>query len=133
MSTETSEKKEVTYADASGFEAQASEMTKGAACTSTCTFGGDAKRKLRGLGHSLKPVVMIGQNGLTDGLGRAIEMQLDLHELIKIKIQDGAPCSLQHAAIWIHAATGAAVPQILGNMLLAYRAHPERPTIYLPE
>lgn len=36
--------------------------------------------------HSLKPVVQIGSNGLTPAVHEEIEVQLNKHELIKIKV-----------------------------------------------
>lgn len=124
---------EKNYPKAEIFEQQAEKMSKNAAVSATSPISKAARRKLRGLGHALKPVVMVGQNGLTDALAKAIEIQLEHHELIKIKLQDGAPCSLQLAALWIHAAVHANIPQILGKTLLAYRPDPEEPTIQLPK
>ncbi len=42
--------------------------------------------QLKGLAHQLKPVVMIGQNGLTKAVIKEIDIALEQHELIKIKI-----------------------------------------------
>ena len=44
------------------------------------------KQHLKGLAHPLKPVVMIGGNGLTEGVLAEIEYALGHHELIKVKI-----------------------------------------------
>jgi RNA-binding protein len=44
------------------------------------------KQYLKGLAHSLKPVVLLGQNGLTEGVLAEIENALGHHELIKIKV-----------------------------------------------
>ncbi len=41
---------------------------------------------LKSLAHHLNPVVMIGNNGLTEGVLAEIEQSLSYHELIKIKI-----------------------------------------------
>ena len=41
---------------------------------------------LRGLAHSLNPVVMIGNNGLTENVIKEIELNLNSHELIKVKV-----------------------------------------------
>ena len=41
---------------------------------------------LKGLAHSLNPVVMIGNNGLTDSVIREIAISLDAHELIKVRV-----------------------------------------------
>ena len=41
---------------------------------------------LRGLAHSLSPVVMIGNNGLTENVIKEIDLNLNAHELIKIQV-----------------------------------------------
>ncbi|CUA81667.1 MULTISPECIES: YhbY family RNA-binding protein [Gulbenkiania] len=45
------------------------------------------RQYLKGLAHTLNPVVMIGNNGLTDAVMREIAISLDAHELIKIRVQ----------------------------------------------
>ncbi len=44
-------------------------------------------RHLRGLAHDLKPVVMVGDKGLTDNVIEELNIALDAHELIKVKIR----------------------------------------------
>lgn len=46
---------------------------------------GFQKRFLRGLAHSLKPLVFVGQKGVTQTLVKAMDDALDHHELVKIK------------------------------------------------
>ena len=43
-------------------------------------------KALKQQAHHLKPVVMIGNKGLSDAVHQEIEVALDAHELIKIKI-----------------------------------------------
>ena len=45
------------------------------------------KKALRKKTHSLKPVVMIGQHGLTDAVLAEIDVALNAHELIKVRIR----------------------------------------------
>ena len=45
------------------------------------------KKRLRAIGHALKPQVTIGQKGLTTNIGQEINRALEDHELIKIKMQ----------------------------------------------
>ena len=45
------------------------------------------KKELRKKAYSLKPFVMIGQNGLTDAVLAEIDIALNAHELIKIRIR----------------------------------------------
>ncbi|WP_199609194.1 ribosome assembly RNA-binding protein YhbY [Flocculibacter collagenilyticus] len=44
------------------------------------------KQHLKSVAHTLKPVVLLGANGLTEGVMAEIDQALDHHELIKIKI-----------------------------------------------
>jgi len=41
---------------------------------------------LRGLAHHLSPVVMIADKGLTENIFKEIEIALNSHELIKVKV-----------------------------------------------
>lgn len=54
------------------------------------------KQHLKGLAHPLKPVVLLGSNGLTEGVLAEIEQALEHHELIKVKIatEDQLPNAL---------------------------------------
>ena len=44
------------------------------------------KKTLRGRGHALKPVVSIGNSGLSKAVLRELELSLEHHELMKIRI-----------------------------------------------
>ncbi len=46
------------------------------------------RQQLKGKAHSLKPIVFIGNNGLTDNVKMEIDRGLEDHELIKIRIQE---------------------------------------------
>ena len=49
---------------------------------------GFQRKYLRGLAHAYKPVVLIGQKGLSESLSEAFEESLESHELIKVKFVD---------------------------------------------
>jgi RNA-binding protein len=82
-------------------------------------------RHLRGLGHHLKPVVMIGRDNITEQVMSAVEENLTAKELIKIKIQEGCSLDRQDVASRIAERAGASVVQILGKTILLYRQSPE--------
>ena len=44
------------------------------------------RQHLKGLAQTLNPVVMIGNQGLTESVLREIAISLDAHELIKIRV-----------------------------------------------
>ena len=52
------------------------------------TLKGFEKKYLRGLAHDLKPVILIGKEGITDGIVRVTDEGLCQHELIKIKFNE---------------------------------------------
>jgi len=93
---------------------------------------GKQRRYLRSLGHELRPVVQVGKEGIADGLVAAIEQALSDHELIKIKIGEGAELDREEAANTIAARTRSEVAQVLGNTVLLFRADPDDPQISLP-
>ena len=89
------------------------------------------KQHLKGLAHPLKPVVMLGNNGLTEGVLAEIEQALEHHELIKVKIatEDRESKSLIVDAIVRE--TRANNLQVIGHTLVLYRPTQER-KIVLP-
>lgn len=95
-------------------------------------LSGKDRRALRALGHHLKPVVQIGQGGVTPGVLEAIGEALADHELIKIKVLEGAPVERDEAAEELADACGAEIAQTLGRTILLYRENPEDRKIGLP-
>jgi len=93
---------------------------------------GKQKRFLRGLGHHLKPVIMVGKDEVTPKLISATDGALELHELIKIKLQEGCLTDRNSVAAELSEQTGSAVAQILGHTFLLYRPSQE-PEIKLPK
>ncbi len=93
---------------------------------------GKQRSHLRGLGHHRKVTCNVGNQGLTPALTEAITALLEQHELIKVKVLEGAPCTLGATALWIHKTTNADVVQLLGRTLLAYRPRKKDPVIKLP-
>jgi len=81
---------------------------------------------LRGLGHHLKPLVMLGRDGITDNVINAANAVLGGHELIKVKIGNGCLLERREAADAIAERTGSEVVQILGKTFLVFRANPDR-------
>jgi RNA-binding protein len=87
---------------------------------------GKQLRYLRSLGHHLKPLVMLGRDGLTDNVINATDAVLGAHELLKVKIGNGFLLERRAAADAIAARTGSEVVQILGKTFLLFRANPDR-------
>lgn len=94
---------------------------------------GKQKNYLRGLAHSLKPVVQIGKNGLSDNLFEQIRQQLAAHELIKISFGSESPADPEQAAPLVEKQADCSLVQKLGRNLVVYRRHDTRPKITLPK
>ncbi len=89
------------------------------------------KRHLRGLGHALKPVVILGNAGLTENVLAEIDQALAYHELIKVRIN--AADREQRAAIIdaICEQTKGHPVQCIGHILLIFRRNPKKHRISL--
>ena len=79
------------------------------------------KKLLRSQAHSLKPVVTIGQAGLTDAVFNEIDVALDHHELIKIRVRSNDRLARKTAAEQICAAKDAELIQSIGQIAVLYR------------
>ena len=83
------------------------------------------KQHLKGLAHSLKPVVMLGGNGLTEGVLAEIDNALSYHELIKVKVASGDR-ELKNAIVdAIVRETKAEKVQFIGHVLVLFRQSEE--------
>ncbi|WP_187359965.1 YhbY family RNA-binding protein [Chitinolyticbacter meiyuanensis] len=92
------------------------------------------RQYLRGLAHGLNPVVMIGNNGLTEAVIREIAVNLDAHQLIKIRVLGDDRELRQQYLEQICNELGAAPVQHLGKLLIIYRASStDKPRITLPK
>lgn len=79
------------------------------------------KQHLKGRAHSLKPVIMIGSNGVTPAVIKEIDRALDDHELIKIRIQGADRDARQVMVDEIAAQSGAEMVQLIGAIGVFYR------------
>ncbi len=87
------------------------------------------RRNLKKLVHHLKPVVIIGQHGLSEGVFGEIEVALDAHELIKIKLNSGDRDARKAMVEEICTKTGADFIHSIGHIAALYRRHPKKPKI----
>ncbi|MCG8413524.1 MAG: ribosome assembly RNA-binding protein YhbY [Pseudomonadales bacterium] len=80
------------------------------------------KKQFRSIGHSLKPVVIIAQNGLSENVSQEIDRALKDHELIKVKIQVPDRESKQELIREVCSTLKAECVQTIGHIALLYRA-----------
>ncbi|HEY0921110.1 MULTISPECIES: ribosome assembly RNA-binding protein YhbY [Rheinheimera] len=89
------------------------------------------KQFLKAKAHDLKPVILLGGNGLTEGVVAEIEVALSFHELIKVKV----PTEDREQKVLIMDAiireTKADKVQVIGKTLVLFRQS-EAKKIQLP-
>ncbi len=89
-------------------------------------------RFLRGLGHGVKPVVAIALKGLTDNVMAEIELALEHHELVKIRVSADDRDARDALIESIVMRTGADKVQRVGHVLTLFRRNTREPRIDLP-
>ncbi len=90
-------------------------------------LGESQKKYLRGLGHQLKPLLMIGDAGLSDSVLAEFESTLAHHELIKVRVRVGNRASRDELISRLCSDHAATLIQRIGNVALLYRENPTRP------
>jgi RNA-binding protein len=91
------------------------------------------KKHLRRLGHVLKPVVMLGQHGLTPGVVGETLRALEDHELVKVRARVGDREARDTALDALARQCGAEIVQRIGNMALLYKKNSTLEKILLPD
>ncbi|MDP2516895.1 ribosome assembly RNA-binding protein YhbY [Photobacterium damselae subsp. piscicida] len=84
------------------------------------------KQYLKGLAHNLKPVVLMGANGLTEAVLAEIEIALNHHELIKVKVASEERETKLLIVDAIIRETKAEKVQVIGKTLVLYRQSEDR-------
>ena len=79
------------------------------------------KKFLRGLGHQLKPIVMVGEAGLSESLLAEFESTLDHHELIKVRVRVGDRDARDAIIAQLCRDANTQLIQRIGNVALLYR------------
>lgn len=84
------------------------------------------KKSLKAKAHSLEPVILIGQKGITPSLLQEIDLTLEHHELIKIRIQQGDKALREEFALKICGAINAEAIAHIGRVLVLYRKQTQK-------
>ena len=93
----------------------------------------EQKKYLRSLAHDSKPIIWIGQHGLTDNVLEELENALSHHELVKIKIRVGDREEREKVTAAICEKTGAELIKKIGNTATVFRRNTEQPVIVFPK
>jgi len=97
---------------------------------------GFQKKYLKGLAHGMKPLVFVGQKGLSPAVTRAVDESLEKHELIKVKfIEFKEKDQKKDIAESIEKETASKLVGTIGHIAIFYRPQrdPEKRKIVLPE
>ncbi len=84
------------------------------------------RQELKAKAHKLKPIVLLGSNGLTEAVHKEIDRALYDHELIKVKIATNDR-ELKKAIYNEICETNHAEPvQLIGNIVVIYRKNEDK-------
>lgn len=85
----------------------------------------EQKKHFKSIGHHLKPVLIVAENGLTEGVLAELERALSDHELIKVQFRlterDDRRALIDELATAGHCE----LVQVIGKMALIYRKNPK--------
>ena len=79
------------------------------------------KQQLKAKAHKLNPIVLIGNKGVTPAVIKEIDITLNDHELVKIRLSIADRDAKKAAAIEISDALRADIVQLIGNICVLYR------------
>ena len=91
------------------------------------------RKHLRGLAHPLKPVIRLGNSGLTDAVAQETDRALHDHELIKVKAPGGDREARDAVFTDLATRTSSALVYRIGNVAIFYRPRKELPKILIPD
>lgn len=82
------------------------------------------RRELRARAHGLNPVVSISENGLTASVLKEIDLNLNAHELIKVRVYGDSRDDREAFLAQICQTLNAAPVQHIGKLLVIWRPLP---------
>lgn len=90
------------------------------------------KKFLKVLAHDLKPVVMIGKDGITQALIVNLKQALKAHELVKVSLLKTSPTTVNEAAVELASASKSEVVDQVGRVIVFFKQS-ENKIIDLPK
>lgn len=91
------------------------------------------KKHLRRLAHPQKPIVMLGNAGLTDNVTSELDRALLRHELVKVSARVGDRASRDQILATLAERTRSELVQRVGHIGVFYRKNNELAKIVLPD
>jgi RNA-binding protein len=90
------------------------------------------RRHLKGLAHPLKPVILMGNAGLTNAVVEETARALSDHELIKVRLPGQDREARDAALAQLAERTASTMVTRIGHVAVLYKPHPELRRIVLP-
>jgi RNA-binding protein len=84
---------------------------------------------LRGMAHSLKPTVLLGANGLTEAVVAEIDLALEKHELIKVRVPTDDREMKKQIMVAIVRETKSVKIHTIGHVLTLYKLSPNQKVV----
>jgi RNA-binding protein len=91
------------------------------------------RKYLRGLGHALSPVLLIGKDGISASVVAEAKRALHDHELIKVKFRGSERDTRDAGLAELASATLSALVHRIGHTALYYKRRDDRPGIVIPD
>jgi RNA-binding protein len=91
------------------------------------------RKYLRGLGHALNPVLLIGSAGVTPAVTAEAKRALHDHELIKVKFRGAERAARDAGLTELAASTDSVLVHRIGHTALYYKRRIDRPGIVIPD
>ena len=82
------------------------------------------RKKYRQIGHHLRPIVTVGNSGITDGVIEETRRALRDHELIKVKLNIEKKTEREREVKSLSLASDAHFIQLVGKNALLYKKSP---------
>ncbi len=83
------------------------------------------RKRLKRIAHHLDPVVLVGEQGVSEAVAAETRRALDDHELIKVRILAGDRETRGALARELAERTGSAIVQNIGRITVLFRRNPE--------
>ena len=94
---------------------------------------GKQKTYLKGLAHTMQPIIQIGKNGVNEMLVKTIEDALEARELIKVSVLQNCMEDPKTLAIDTADVLNAEVVQVIGKTIIFYKQSRKKKQIILPK
>ncbi len=86
-------------------------------------------KQLKSLGHQLSPLVTVGQHGMKESINTELDIALDFHQLVKIKVGLGDREQRDELIDTLAQHHKAMLVQRVGNIALLYRKNTKKPSV----